>query len=129
MPGSALLHFLLWLLPPLTVCETPRETWNSSRSIKSWVYIKNGSACNIQCNQLREGSYNSSRTGGTAQALGSLLCLLKSPHWALLPFGGLLSSHATCQQLLSLVKDQGTENRTGTTGFSALLFTAFCSSF
>lgn len=131
MPGSALLCFLLWLLPCSTACETLREARNSSSHIKAWDYIKNGSVCNVQCNQLREGSYNSSgRTGGTAKALGSLLWLLKTPHQALLlPFRGLLSSHATCQQLLSPVKDPGTENTTGAISFSVLLLTAFCSSF
>lgn len=115
VPASALLCFLLWLLPPLTACETPREARNSSSNIKIWDYIKNGSVCNVQCNQLREGSYNSiRRTGGTAQALGSLLCLLKTPHQALLlPFRGLLSSHATCQQLLSPVKCPGTKQSRG----------------
>lgn len=131
MPVSAPLCFLLWLLPPLTARGTPREPRISSSSAQAWDYIQNGSACNVRCNQLREGSYNSSRrTAGTVQALGSLLCLLKIPHQALvLPFRGLGYSRATCQQLLNLVKDPGTENRTGTIGFSTLFFTAYCSSF
>lgn len=102
---------------PLTACETPGEARNSSSSTKAWDYVQNGSACSIQFSQLREGSYNTSRrTGGTAQALGSPLCLLKPLTCCPAPFRGLLSSHNTCQQLLSTVKDPGTENRTGQLG-------------
>lgn len=80
--------FLLWLLLPLTVCETWGEARISSRSSKACDFIQNGYLtlaravlCNVQCNLFREGSHSiSGRTGDRAQVYGSL-----GSHLSMLP--------------------------------------------
>lgn len=130
-PSSAAC-FLLWLLPPLTTCEMWGEARTSSSSAKACDYIQNGYLTlaraglhNVRCNLFREGSHNiSGRTRVRAQASGSHLSMVpQNPSWG---------SPARFQRPVPHVNSclalwKTPENRTVTTGFGAVVFTAFWS--